>query len=91
MWHVITWHSWLSSALEKRSPKIRSSAVCNFHVHPDSMTLSWVIWTLLSPQSYYNGFKRSQMSNQGTAGKRMCNNMIPQKLDIIKHLESGKS
>ena len=31
------------------------------------------------------------MSNQGTAGKRMCNNMIPQKLDIIKHLESGKS
>jgi hypothetical protein len=64
------WHSWLSSALEESSPKTRSCAVCNFHVHTDSMILSWVMWTLLSPQSYYNGLQRSQMSNQGTAGKR---------------------
>lgn len=36
----------------------------------DLVTLSWLKWILLSLSSYYNGFKRSEMSEQGTVGNR---------------------
>jgi hypothetical protein len=36
--------------------------------------------------------EHAEMSKQGTAGKRKCTTlMIPQKLGIIRRLESGKS
>ena len=35
----------------------------------DLVTSSWPKWALLSQSSYYNGFKISEISKQGTAGK----------------------
>jgi hypothetical protein len=42
----------------------------NSGVHTDSANLSSVIWTLLSPMNYHNGFRDPNMSKQCTAGKR---------------------
>jgi len=44
-----------------------------FGVCTDSMTLTWVIWTLLNPLNSYNGLKIPKMSKQGTAGDETCN------------------
>jgi hypothetical protein len=68
----------LSLALEKnvQSPEVLLSA----------------IWNLLSPMSYYNGFRSSMMSKQGTAGKRKhITLMFPQKLQIIRRPKCGES
>jgi hypothetical protein len=60
----------------------------NSGVHTDSVILSSVIWTLLSPMNYYNGFRDPKMSKQCTAGKRKhLSLMIPQKLEIIWRLK----
>jgi hypothetical protein len=65
-------------------PSVTSSA-CT-----ESVALSHVICTLLSSLSYYNGFTRSKDEKQYTAGKRRhVTLMIPQKLEIIRRLESG--
>jgi hypothetical protein len=46
----------------------------------------------VSPSSYYNGFIRSKDSTQGTSGKmKHVILMIPQKLEIIRRLESRES
>lgn len=45
-----------SLALDKSSSKTQSFAIHNFGAPADSVTLSWVMCTLLS---YYKGFKRS--------------------------------
>jgi len=44
-----------------------------FGVCTDSMSLTWVIWTLLNPLRYYNGLKNPKMSKQGTAGNETRN------------------
>jgi len=47
--------------VEKSIPKTGSSAACKFRcVHPDSMTLSWVIWNLVCQSSYCDGFQTSK-------------------------------
>jgi len=49
------------------------------------------MWSLLGLSSYYNGFRRSRVNKQGTADKKThVTVMIPQKLQIIRRLESGK-
>ena len=58
----------------------------------DSMTLFCVIWTLLSPSSYYKCFKHPKTIKQGTAGKRkLVTSALPQILEIIRRHESGES
>jgi hypothetical protein len=52
------------SALQESSPKTGSSATCNSGAHTDSVTLSWVTWTLLSPVSYNNVFKFEHMVHE---------------------------
>jgi len=46
--------------LRKVVPRWEVPPLATSFVHTDSVTLSWVIWTLLSTMSYYNGFKRSK-------------------------------
>jgi hypothetical protein len=59
----------------------------NSGVHTDSMILSSVIWNLLHPMNYYNGFRDPKMSKQCSAGKRKhLSLMIPKKLEIIWRL-----
>jgi hypothetical protein len=43
-------------AFEESSPKTELLPPVTSGAHTDSMTLSWVTWTLLS---YYNGFKKT--------------------------------
>jgi len=65
----------------------QTSGVCT-----DSVTLSWLIWALLSSYSYYNVLKRSK-DEHSSAGKRnhVVTSIISQKLRLINRLESGDS
>jgi hypothetical protein len=56
--------------LRKVVPRMKVPPSGTSSLYTDSVTLSWVILTLLSPLTYYNGLKNSKMSKQGTAGRR---------------------
>ena len=49
-----------SLALRKIVQRLEFFPSVTSSTHTNSMTFSWVIWTLLSPLSYYNGFRRFQ-------------------------------
>jgi hypothetical protein len=56
-----------------------------------SVILACVIWTLLNPWSYYNGFKHHKVRLQGTAGKgKHVALTVPQTLVITGELEIAK-
>jgi hypothetical protein len=71
-------------APRKEVPFFVTSGVCT-----DFIILSWVTGILQSPTNYYNGSKDPNMSKQFTAGyKKHIILTNPEKLDIIKRLES---
>jgi hypothetical protein len=56
------------------------------------MTLSHVIWTLLSLLSIIRASEDPKVNKQGIVGKRKRMSLkIPQKLDIIRWLGIGES
>jgi hypothetical protein len=61
---LIVWH------LRKVVPRLEVLLSINTGACTNSMTFSWVIWSLLCASSYYNGFKSPKVSKQVTAGKR---------------------
>jgi hypothetical protein len=87
MQHLIVWHLRKVVPRPEIPPSITSDA-CT-----DCTILCWLIWTLLGTLSYYIGFKSSiKVSKQSTAGKaKHVTLTAPQKLEIIRRLESGKS
>jgi len=57
--------------------------------HTDSVTIPWVMCTLLSPQIYYNGFERSNDVYKWYCWQGETHIMIPQTLERIRRFESG--
>jgi hypothetical protein len=77
--------------LRKIVPRVEVPLLVDSSAHTDSVTLPWVIWTLFSPSSYYNGIKDPKMCKQGTSAMRKHVTLtIPQKLEIIRRLENGE-
>jgi hypothetical protein len=59
IWHLIIPHSSYFNTWQKHSQDPKSHHPY-LPVHVLSMTLSWVIWTLLGSSNYCNGFRKSK-------------------------------
>jgi hypothetical protein len=80
---LIVWHLMKVITRLEVIPSVTSS------MRTDSMTLSWANW---NPTSYHNGFKRSNMCKQVSAGKtKHATLMILQELYVIGRLNSGEN
>jgi hypothetical protein len=82
-----------SSSLQERSPRTEVPLSVTSSACTKSVTLSGVIWTLVSVLSYYNGLKRYKklVKKLLLARKKCVTLIIPQKLEIIKTSKSCKS
>ena len=90
IWHLIIPHSSYFSTWQKHS---QDPNFCNTYlpVHVLSMTLSWVVWTLLGSSDYCNGFRRSKdEKTKYCCQEATCNFNDSSALKIIRRTESSE-
>ena len=88
IWHLIIPPSWYFSTWYKHSqdPKFHHEYL---PVHILSMTLSWVIWTLLGSSNYFNGFRRSKdEKTKYCCQEATCNFKDSSELKLIRRSEN---